>query len=88
MPAFLEEFDGPMLAGVPVAYRHGPLVIALGASLSHAPGEPRDAFVRRLQAASFALTREAEDSLAAAGAVSAFPNLAGQESGCNGRPSG
>lgn len=78
MPAFLEEFDGPVLAGVPVAYRHGPLSIALGEPLCLAPGEPRDAFVRRLQAASFALTRQAEDSLAAAGAANAGRDAGGR----------
>ena len=60
MPAFLDDFRGRVIAGVPVAYQRGPLAIAFGPPLRRAPGETPHAFTERLQAASYALTRRCE----------------------------
>jgi 1-acyl-sn-glycerol-3-phosphate acyltransferase len=65
MPPFLEEFDGRVVAGIPVSFARGPLAIAFGAPLRRAPGETARAFTVRLQAASYALTREAERAVGA-----------------------
>ncbi|MGN6700398.1 MAG: 1-acyl-sn-glycerol-3-phosphate acyltransferase, partial [Thermomicrobiales bacterium] len=63
MPAFLEEFGGPVIAGIPVSFARGPLAIAFGVPLRREPGETARAFTVRLQAASYMLTREAEHAL-------------------------
>ena len=63
MPAFLDDFKGKVIAGIPVAYRRGPLAIAFGAPLRRAEGESPRAFAARLQDASYALTRQAEAAL-------------------------
>jgi 1-acyl-sn-glycerol-3-phosphate acyltransferase/acyl carrier protein len=64
MPAFLEEFRGPVVAGVPVSVRRRPLAIAFGAPLAPEPGEEPHAFAARLQAVCYSLTRTAEQALA------------------------
>jgi 1-acyl-sn-glycerol-3-phosphate acyltransferase len=66
MPPFLNEFKGLVIAKIPVAIRRGPLAIAFGAPLTPHPDEPPPVFTARLQAACFALAREAEAALAKA----------------------
>ncbi len=67
MPAFLDDFKGKVIAGIPVVYKRGPLAIAFGAPLRRAEGESPRAFAARLQEASYALTRQAETALDNAG---------------------
>ena len=64
MPAFLEEFKGPVIAGVPVSLRRRPLAIAFGQPLTLEPGEEPHAFARRLQDVCYALADLAEQALA------------------------
>jgi hypothetical protein len=47
-----------------VALRRGPLAIAFGAPLMLQPDESPHAFAARLQAVSYALTRQAEQAIA------------------------
>jgi hypothetical protein len=65
MPPKLETFGGLVIAGIPVSLRRGPLAINFGEPLTIAHDETAHAFASRLQAASFALTRQAESALAA-----------------------
>ncbi|HEX5503925.1 MAG TPA: hypothetical protein VFW96_14970, partial [Thermomicrobiales bacterium] len=65
MPPFLEGFDGRVVAGIPLSFTRGPLAIAFGAPLRREPGETARAFTVRLQAACYALTREAERAVGA-----------------------
>ena len=63
MPAHLEHFHGPVIAGVPVSLRRGPLAIAFGPPVRVLEGEsPRD-FATRLQGICYALTRQAEAAI-------------------------
>ena len=64
MPAFLEEFKGPVIAGVPVSLRRRPLAIAFGQPLTLEPGEEPHAFARRLQDVCYALADLAEQARA------------------------
>jgi long-chain acyl-CoA synthetase len=64
MPAFLDDFKGPVLAGVPVSIRREPLAIAFGPPVSLEPGEEPQAFAERLQEVCYTLTRHAEKALA------------------------
>ena len=63
IPARLEGFQGRVIGGVPAAITRGPLAIAFGAPLTLERGESPDAFAARLQEASYALTRLAEQAL-------------------------
>ena len=63
MPPLLEGYQGPRFAARPILLRRGPLAIAFGAPLRLEPGETPPAFAARLQEASFALTRQAEQAL-------------------------
>ncbi|HZQ34701.1 MAG TPA: AMP-binding protein, partial [Dehalococcoidia bacterium] len=63
LPPHADEFSGLKIAGIPVSIRRGPLAIAFGAPLRPEPGELPAAFTARLQAASFALARQAEAAL-------------------------
>jgi 1-acyl-sn-glycerol-3-phosphate acyltransferase len=63
MPPSLDGYDGLVLHGRPAAIRRGPLAIAFGAPLRLQSGEAPPAFTARLQAASYALTRAAEQAL-------------------------
>jgi long-chain acyl-CoA synthetase len=63
MPPTLEGHAGPVVAGIPVAIRRGPLAVAFGPPLRPQPGETAGAFAARLQEASFALSRRAEAAL-------------------------
>jgi 1-acyl-sn-glycerol-3-phosphate acyltransferase len=63
MPPSVDNFKGLVIAGVPVAIRRGPLAIAFGPPLKPEPGETPQAFTARLQEASYALTRRAEEAL-------------------------
>jgi long-chain acyl-CoA synthetase len=64
MPAFLEEFHGRVIAGVPVSFTRGPLAIAFGEALRVQPDEDPAAFAARLETACYALAREAEQAIA------------------------
>ncbi|HYW88813.1 MAG TPA: AMP-binding protein, partial [Chloroflexota bacterium] len=63
MPAFLEDFHGPVIAGVPVAFDRGPLAIAFGPPLVAGVDEEPSVFAARLEAACYGLTRAAEQVL-------------------------
>jgi 1-acyl-sn-glycerol-3-phosphate acyltransferase/acyl carrier protein len=63
MPASLETFKGTVVAGVPVAWRRGPLAIAFGEPMGLGHDEAPAAFVSRLESASLAQTRQAEAAL-------------------------
>jgi long-chain acyl-CoA synthetase len=65
MPPTLDDYDGPVIAGVPVSFARTPLAIAFGDPLSIEPNEGAQAFTERLQAAAYALTRRAEAARAA-----------------------
>jgi long-chain acyl-CoA synthetase len=56
-------FKGPVIYNIPIWLRRRPLAIAFGPPLRLAPGEAPQAFTARLQAASYALTRQAEQAL-------------------------
>ncbi len=56
-------FKGSVIAGIPVTLHRGPLAIAFGAPFRLEPGETPLAFAARLQSASYALTRQAEQAL-------------------------
>ena len=64
MPAHLDDYKGLVIAGIPISIRRGPLAIAYGAPLTLQPDEAPAGFAARLQAASYALTRQAEAALA------------------------
>src|SRR5579884_563371 len=64
IPPDLDHFNGPVIAGIPVALRRGPLAIAFGVPLTLQPGESPHAFAARLQAVCYALTRQAEAAIA------------------------
>jgi len=63
MPADLSLYHGPVIGGIPVSFTRGPLAIAFGEPLRYEPGDAAHIFADRLQAASFALAREAEAAL-------------------------
>ena len=63
MPPSIAGFKGRVIAGIPVQIARGPLAIAFGTPLSLEPGETPQAFTARLQQASYALTRRAEQAL-------------------------
>lgn len=63
MPRSPDEFEGVLVAGIPVSLRRGPLAIAFGAPLTASPGEDPMAFAARLQTVCYALTRDAERNL-------------------------
>jgi 1-acyl-sn-glycerol-3-phosphate acyltransferase len=65
MPPFLEDYHGPVLAGVPVSFTRTTLAIAFGEPLAIQPDESAPAFAERLQTVAYALTREAEAARAA-----------------------
>ncbi|MBV9174548.1 MAG: AMP-binding protein [Chloroflexi bacterium] len=60
MPAFLEEFRGPVIAGVPVALKRTVLAIAFGPPQRQAPGESAQAFAERLERLCYALAARAD----------------------------
>ena len=64
MPAFLDEFHGRVIAGVPVTFKRGPLAIAFGEPLVVGPDEDPADFATRLEATCYGLTRAAERALA------------------------
>jgi hypothetical protein len=66
MPAFLKDFHGSVIAGVPVAFKRGPLAIAFGAPLVLGVDEEPSAFAARLEATCYELTRAAERILSTA----------------------
>jgi len=57
-------FAGPVVAGIPLTIRRGPLAIAFGPPLRPGPDEDPRAFAARLEATCFALSRRAEDAIA------------------------
>ncbi|HEX9017390.1 MAG TPA: AMP-binding protein, partial [Chloroflexota bacterium] len=64
MPAFLQEYRGLVIAGIPISVKRVPLAICYGEPLSIGADESLQDFTRRLQDASYGLTREAEEALA------------------------
>ncbi len=64
VPPFPDEFDGPLVAGIPARICRGPLAVAFGYPVTPRGGEGARAFTTRVQEASFALSREAEAALA------------------------
>jgi long-chain acyl-CoA synthetase len=66
MPAFVENFRGRIIAGVPVTFKRGPLAIAFGPALRVDPDETPGAFAARLEKVCYALTRDAERAIAQA----------------------
>jgi 1-acyl-sn-glycerol-3-phosphate acyltransferase len=63
MPYAPAQFQGRLIAGIPLSIRRGPLAIAFGAPLSMSSNESPEDFTLRLQEACLALTREAEAAL-------------------------
>jgi 1-acyl-sn-glycerol-3-phosphate acyltransferase/acyl carrier protein len=63
MPAHLEHYHGPVIAGIPVSITRGPLAIAFGPPVRVLDGEPPRDFATRLQGVCYALTRQAEAAL-------------------------
>ena len=57
-------FNGPVIAGIPVAITRGPLAIAFGAPIRQEAGEDARAFAERLEEICFALARQAEQAIA------------------------
>lgn len=60
MPPFLDDFQGVVIGGVPVAIRRAVLAIAFGAATYQAPDESTQQFVERLEKVSYALAAEAD----------------------------
>ncbi|MHB1134141.1 MAG: AMP-binding protein [Chloroflexota bacterium] len=75
MTPYLEEHKGMVIAGIPVGLKRGPLAIAFGSPLTIDEGEDEDDFTKRLQDASFALTRDAERALLAYGLAGSAAGL-------------
>ncbi len=63
MPAFLEHFEGRVVARIPVTIRRTRLAIAFGAPLRQDAGEDAHQPTARVQHASFQLTRQAEAAI-------------------------
>jgi 1-acyl-sn-glycerol-3-phosphate acyltransferase len=57
-------FAGPVVAGIPLTMRRGPLAIAFGPPLRPGPDEDPRAFAARLEVTCFVLSRRAEDAIA------------------------
>jgi len=62
-----KEFKGPVIAGIPVTIKRGPLAIAFGPPVRQEAGEDARAFSERLEGICFALARQAEQALVAKG---------------------
>jgi long-chain acyl-CoA synthetase len=60
IPAHLEHYRGPVIAGVPVSITRGPLAIAFGQPMRMNDDETPREFTARLQDVCYALTRQAE----------------------------
>lgn len=67
IPPDARAFTGRKVAGIPVSLHRGPLAVAFGSPLAPEPSESPRAFAARLEAASYALTRDAEAALRAGG---------------------
>jgi long-chain acyl-CoA synthetase len=63
IPPFVEDFQGRVVAGIPVSLTRGPLAIAWGPPLAVEHGEEPHLFAARLQGVCYALTRSAEQAL-------------------------
>jgi 1-acyl-sn-glycerol-3-phosphate acyltransferase len=70
IPQEPDQFQGPMIGGIPLSVQRAPLAIAFGPPLVLAPGELVPAFVERLQDVCYALTAEAEEAISGAPSVS------------------
>jgi len=66
IPPFVKDFHGPVVAGIPVSLRRGPVAIAFGPPLTLAADEEPHIFAARLQTVCYALTRRAEQALGSA----------------------
>lgn len=60
MPAFLDQYHGRVIAGVPVSLAHVPLAIAFGKPTRRADDESPRAFAVRLEGQCYALARQAQ----------------------------
>ncbi len=60
MPAFVDDFKGPVIAGVPLALKRTTLAIAFGPPQKPAEGESAQQFTERLERLSFGLAADAE----------------------------
>src|SRR5262249_9948171 len=60
MPPFLDQFEGPVIAGVPVAIKRTPLAIVFGPPQRQAADETAQAFAERLEKLSYALAARAD----------------------------
>ena len=60
MPAFLDDFHGLVIGGVPVSLKRRSLAIAFGPPQRQAPDESAQDFVERLERLSYALAAEAD----------------------------
>lgn len=67
LPRSPHGFDGPVIAGMPASIKRGPLAIAFGTPVRLEPSESPQAFADRLETVCYALTRQAEAQLSAAG---------------------
>jgi long-chain acyl-CoA synthetase len=68
-PTVPEGFKGRVIAGIPVAVNRRPVAIAFGAPMAPEPGESPAAFAARLRDVCFALSWQAEASLAGRRAI-------------------
>jgi 1-acyl-sn-glycerol-3-phosphate acyltransferase/aryl carrier-like protein len=60
MPAFLDDFRGPLIAGVPVALKRTRLAIAFGPPQRQSPDETAQQFAERLERVSYELAAQAD----------------------------
>jgi 1-acyl-sn-glycerol-3-phosphate acyltransferase len=65
MPPFLEDFKGPVIAGVPVALKRTTLAIAFGPPQRPRPDETAQQFTERLERIAFELAAQADAARAA-----------------------
>jgi long-chain acyl-CoA synthetase len=62
MPPFLDNFRGPVIAGVPVALKRTRLAIVFGPPQRQAPGETAQEFAERLERVSYDLAAQADSA--------------------------
>ena len=60
MPPFVDDFKGPLIAGVPLALTRTPLAIAFGPPQLPRQGESAQQFAERLEQCCYALAAEAD----------------------------
>ena len=67
VPPFLEDFHGPVIAGVPVALKRAPLAIAFGPAQRLLEHETAQQFAERLERLSYELAAQADAARARRG---------------------